>query len=97
MRIIGVGPCRDDFCGGLSGHGVDEEILDGGEEDLRSRVSPVVVAAECEEVPHLLVEALFGGPDVPDALQHLVEVIWAAVGVLHALIIHHEAFDEVFL
>jgi len=97
MRIGGICPCGDEFGCSLPGHGVDEKILYGGIEDLGALVGLVVVAAEGEEVAHFLVKALLGGPNISDALQHLVEVIRAAVGVLQPLVIHHETLDQVVL
>lgn len=45
---------------------------------------------------HLLVEALLGSANLPDALQQFIEVIPAA-GFLEAGIVEDEALDEVFL
>ncbi len=44
-----------------------------------------------------MVEAFFRGSDVADAIKHLVKVIRASIGVLESLIVHGEAFEEVFL
>jgi hypothetical protein len=43
-----------------------------------------------------LVEAFLRGPDLADAGEEFVEVVPAA-GVLEALVVHDEAFDQVFL
>jgi hypothetical protein len=97
MRIGRIRPGGDEFGGGLLRHGKDQQVLHGGEENLRGLVRLVVVAGEGKEVAHLLVKALLGGPNVPDARQHLVEVIRAAIRVLQPLVVHHEALGQVFL
>ena len=66
-----------------------------GKKELGGLVVGLVVAAEGEEVAHLLVEALFGRADLADARQQFVEVV-PATGVLEAFVVHDEAFDQVF-
>jgi hypothetical protein len=83
----------DEFGRGLLCHGKDQQILHRGEEGLRGLVGLVVVAGEGKEVAHLLVKAFFRGTDIPDARQHLVEVIRAAIRVLQPRVIHREALD----
>jgi hypothetical protein len=85
-----------DLGGGQLGDGVEQQILHGGEELMGGAVALVVVAAQGEEVANLLVEALLRGADVADALQHLVEVVRAAIGVLEPLVVHDEALAQVF-
>ena len=55
----------------------------------------LIVGTESEKVADLLVEAFFGGPDLPNAGQEFIEVVPPA-GVLEALVVHDEALDEVF-
>ena len=49
VRVVRVRAGGDEFGGGLSGDGVKEEVLDGGEELLGLGVGFVVVGAEGEE------------------------------------------------
>ena len=55
-----------------------------------------IITAEGEELADFLVETLFRGQDVADAGQEFIEIV-QATGVLEALVVHDEAFDEVFL
>ncbi len=87
MRIGGIDSGGDEFGGGFPGHGENEKVLHRGEELSGGAVGLVVVTAQGKEISHFLVKALLGGPDVPDALQHLVEVIRAAIRVLQALVV----------
>ena len=96
MRIGRARPGGDKFSGGLLRHGKDQQVLHGGKENLRGLVRLVVVAGKGEEIAHLLIEALFRGTDVPDAREHLVEVIRATIRVLQPLVVHHEALGQVF-
>ena len=79
-----------------SGGGVEELVLHLGEEERGFLFTSLVVIAEGEEVADFLVEAFFRGPDVADAGEEFVEVIPTS-GVLEALVVHDEAFDNVFL
>ena len=49
---------RDEFGGGFLGNGINQLVLHGGEKLLSCLVGLVVIAAEGEEVAHLLVKAL---------------------------------------
>lgn len=86
--------CDDEFGGSLAGHGIEQLVLHFGEEELRGAVVGAVVGAQREEVTHLLIEALLRCAYLADARQQLIEVI-PAVGVLQALVVHHEAPGEV--
>lgn len=66
-----------------------------GKEMLGVTVVALVIAAEGEEVAHLLVEPFLGGANVPNAREQLVKVIPAA-GILEPFVVHDESFDEVF-
>lgn len=64
------------------------------DEEERGFLFPdLVVAAEGEEVAHLLVKALFRRPYLADAGEEFVEVVPAA-GAFQALVVHDEAFDD---
>lgn len=81
----------------MSRDGVQQQVLYGGEENLRRLVALVVVAAQGKQVAHLLVEALLRGTDVPDARQHFIEVVRAAIRVLQTLVVQHEALEQILL
>jgi len=64
------------------------------DEEERGFLFPdLVVAAEGEEVAHLLVEALLRRPYLADTGEEFVEVVPAA-GAFQALVVHDEAFDD---
>ena len=88
--------CRGEQRTHDSDGGVEQFILDLGKEDLGFLFAGLIVAAEGEEVADFLVEALLGRPDLTDAGEEFVEVIPAA-RIFEALVVHDEAFDEVFL
>lgn len=77
----------------MAGDGVEDLVLHLSKEDLGLPLAGLVVAAEGEEVAHLLVETLLRGADLPDAGEQLVEVVPAA-RVLQPLIVHEEAFHQ---
>ncbi len=69
-------------------------ILDGREKLPGDVGVGVVVDAGRENVKHFLPENLLAGPDVPDSLKKLFEVV-ASSGSLEQIIIHREFLDEV--
>ena len=91
----GVGAFDDEFGRGVAGDGEEKFVLHFGEEVLGFLLAQAVVAADGEEVADFLVEAFFRGADFADAGKQLIEVIPAA-GVFEALVVHDEAFDEIF-
>ena len=74
-------------------------VLDCGEKLLRHLGVRHVVDTRRVNIQHFLVESPFGGADVADALELLVEVILLALArwILEPLVVHGEAFDEVFV
>lgn len=97
VRVGRVGAGGDEFGRGVAGDGVKQDVLDRGKKLLGGAVGLVVVGAEGEEVADLLVKAFLRGADVADAREHLVEMVRAAIGVFEPLVVHREAFEEVFL
>ena len=95
IRVCRVGAGGNQFGCGLLRYGVDQQVLHRGKEKLGGFVGLVVVAAEGKQVAHFLIEALFRGPNIADAAQHLVEVIRAAVRVLQPLVVHDKALDQI--
>ncbi len=77
--------------------GIEQLVLSLREEHLRGLVCAVIVAAECKEVAHLLVEPLLGCADVPYPGKQLIEVVRSAVRVFEPLVVHGEALDQVLL
>lgn len=91
---IGVAAERDDLGGGVPRDGPEHLVLDGGEEGAGLVAVGPVVDGRGVEVADLLVEALLGGPDGPDALEQLVEVVLPG-SLGEAGVVHGEALDEV--
>lgn len=96
VGLVRIGAGDDQLGGGLAGGGVEELVLHLGEEEGGFVLAGLVVAAEGEEVADFLVEALFRGPNLADAGEKFVEVV-PTTGVLQALVVHDEAFEDVFL
>ncbi len=88
---------HDHLGGGLAVDRVVHLVLHRGEELLRERVVLVVVDARGVDVGDLLVESPLAGADVLDAAGQLVEVVVADLRVLQALVVQHEALDDVLL
>lgn len=97
VRIIVISPGGDKFGGGFPGHGIEQEILHRCEKGLRGLIRFVIVTAQSKKIAHLLVEAFLRGSDVPDTLQHFIEVIRSAVRVPKPLVIQSESLEHVFL
>ena len=94
VGAIGVAAQRDDLGSGVSCDGPEHLVLDGGEEGAGLVAVGPVVDGRGVEVADLLVEALLGGPDGPDALEQLIEVV--LLGPLGETgVVHGEALDEV--
>ena len=50
------------------------------------------------DVGNLLIEAAFGGPDVPDAFEQLVEIVCAeASPFFEPFVVHRKALDEILV
>jgi hypothetical protein len=95
FSAVGFAALHHQLRGGVAGDREAQLVLDRGEEGPgRVRRAVVVDAAGGEHVAHLLVEALLGRPDVPDAVEQLVEVVGCA-GILEPAVVEHEALDEV--
>src|SRR6185436_5057486 len=81
-----------------AGRGPVQLVLDDLEELPRFGSGRVVVDRERIKIANLLVEALLGGPDLPDPLHELVEVVGAERGsLLEPLVVEDEALDDVIL
>jgi len=97
IGLFRVRAFRDDFGGGLAGDGEVELVLDDLEEFLSGFGPGVVINGELIDVLDLLIEALFRGPDVADALQEYIEIVRAqGFSLFKALVIHDKALDQVF-
>lgn len=96
VGLARIGAGDNELGGGLAGGGVKEFVLHLGEEQHGFLFAGLVVAAEREQVAHLLVKPFLRGPDLTDAGEEFVEVVPAA-GILEALVVDDEAFDQVFL
>ncbi|MNY54685.1 hypothetical protein D3C86_1905810 [compost metagenome] len=77
----------------MPGNGPEHLVLHLLEEQAGGLAGALVIHGSGVEIANLLVEALLAGADLADALQQLVEVVPAA-GVLQALVVHDEAFDQ---
>jgi hypothetical protein len=75
IGFVRFGPMQDDFGDGFSGDGIEQLVLGFGKKHLGGLVGFVVVAAQGEQIPDLLVKALFRGPDIPDAFQQFIKVV----------------------
>ena len=92
-----IGALVDDLCWRMAVGGPVHLVLHRCEKALRRRRVRRVVDARRVDVEHLLVETPLGGPDVPDALEELVEVVALAPSrrVLEPLVVHGEALHQV--
>ena len=93
VRFVRIGAGDDQFGGGVPGGGEEQLVLDLGEECLGFHFPDLVVAAEGEQVPDLLIETFFRGADLTNALKQFVEVVPAA-GILEPLVVHDKALDD---
>ena len=66
---VSIGALHHDLRGCVPRYGIEEFILRFGIEHLRSLVRCIVVAAQCKQIAHLLIESLFRGPYIPNAIQ----------------------------
>ena len=98
MRLRRVGPPMDDFGRRMAVDGPMELVLDGRVEGLRDLGLGVVINAGGVDVRDLLVKAALGGPDVPDTLDELIEVILTQrQAFLQAPVVQDEPFDQILL
>ena len=95
VRLIGIGPGADQLTRCVTGDRVEHFILDRRVEGLHGRRLGVVILAESKDIPHFLIERHLGRTNVADALEQLVELLLR--GILHAFVVHDEAFDEILL
>ena len=93
------GPLRDQLRRRLSGDSEVELVLDEGVEGPGGlAVFIIVIATLLEHIGDLLIGPALAGPDLPDALQQLVEVVPAeGAAVFQHLIVEDEALLDVFL
>ncbi len=71
-------------------------VLNDPKELLRLGTVGFVVGGQDENVLDLQVHPLLGRPNVPNPLEHLVEVIGPVrVGVLETLVVKQEPFDQI--
>jgi len=95
VRPAGVGALHDQLRGRSAVDRVVHLVLHRGEEVAGELHGRVVVDAGRVDVGDLLVEAPFTGPDLLDADEQFVEVPVPALGLLEALVVEHEALDDV--
>ena len=93
VRLVRIGPIDNQFGGGVPRGGVEQFVLRFSKENARFLFPHAVVRTEGKKVSYLLIEALFRGANVADALQQFIEIIPTA-GIFQAFVVHHEAFDQ---
>ena len=99
LGLVWSGAGRDELGGRLAGGGEVELVLHDLEEPRALRSRGLVVGSQREDLLDPQVHPALARPDVPDALQELVEVVGhpgAFDGrVLQPLVVHREALHEV--
>ena len=96
-RLVRVHPRMNDLCCRLSVRCPMHLVLHRGKELLGHLGVRRVVHARGVDIEDLLVETPFGGPDVSNARQLLVEVVLLALAwlIFQPLVVHGEALHQI--